>query len=256
MNVPRFFVEMPLAAGAELALPPGPARHAQVLRLQPGDAITLFDGRGGQWQASIVQMRRSEVRVRVDAHEPVEREAARPVHLAVGLFAPERMDWLVEKATELGAASLTPVHTARSNLALARAGKRRDRWRAISARACEQCGRNRLLRIDAALRWPDYLQQLEHDEAQVRWLLSPSADAAPLAYHSGLLHAGNGLAVLSGPEGGLTDAEHAAAVGCRFAPVGLGARILRAETAPLAVLAALLLADPGAHATSGASTRP
>ena len=126
--MPRFHVPLHLAAGARLALPPGAARHVQVLRLQPGHAVTLFDGRGGEWSAAITRMGRSEVEVAVGAHDAVEREAARPVHLAVGLMAAERMDWLVEKATELGAASLTPVLTARSSLRLA--GERAARKRA------------------------------------------------------------------------------------------------------------------------------
>ena len=116
--MPRFHVSFDLVAGARLALPPGAARHAQVLRLQPGHAVTLFDGRGGEWGATIARMGRSEVEVTVGTHDGVEREAARAVHLAVGLMAAERMDWLVEKATELGAASLTPVLTARSSLRL------------------------------------------------------------------------------------------------------------------------------------------
>jgi 16S rRNA (uracil1498-N3)-methyltransferase len=116
--MPRFHVPLPLAAHARLALPAGAARHVQVLRLQPGMAVTLFDGRGGEWDATIARMGRSDVEVEVGAHHAVEREAARAVHLAVGLMAAERMDWLVEKATELGAASLTPVLTSRSSLRL------------------------------------------------------------------------------------------------------------------------------------------
>lgn len=256
MQVPRFFIDLPLAANTRLTLPPGPSRHAQVLRLQPGDAVTLFNGRGGQWQATITAMRRSEVLVATGTHEPVEREAARRVHLAVGLFALERMDWLIEKVTELGAASLTPVSTARSNVAPERAEKRRSRWHAISARACEQCGRNRLLQINAATAWPDYLQHVQQAEAGTRWLLSPRTDAAPLAHSAQLLPADGEVLVLSGPEGGLTDAEHAAATDCRFVPVGLGPCILRAETAPLAVLASLLLAGPGIPASPGGPARP
>ena len=124
--MPRFHVPVPLAAGAALALPPGAARHVQVLRLQPGDGITLFNGEGGEWTASVTRMGRSDVDVEIGAHTAVEREAARAVHLVVGMPANERMDWLVEKATELGAASIQPVTTARSVVKLAgeRAAKR------------------------------------------------------------------------------------------------------------------------------------
>ena len=110
--MPRFHVPVPLAAGAALALPPGAARHVQVLRLQPGDGITLFNGEGGEWSATVTRMGRSNVDVAVQTHTPVEREAARAVHLVVGMPANERMDWLVEKATELGAASIQPIAAA------------------------------------------------------------------------------------------------------------------------------------------------
>lgn len=239
MDIPRFFVELPLAAGAELALPATAARHAQVLRLQPGQAVMLFDGRGGQWPATIAGMTRKDVTVTLGQHEPVEREAALQVHLAVGLFALDRMDWLVEKATELGAASLTPVHTGRSNVALARAQARLDRWRALSARACEQCGRNRLLQLHPPLRWPDFLAQ---PHAPLRCMLAPGTGDAPMAYHGGSPQAGREATVLSGPEGGLTGAEQEAARAHGFIAVNLGPRILRAETAPLALLTLLLLA--------------
>ena len=106
----RFHVDTPLLPGAELSLPPGAARHVQVLRLQPGTAITLFDGRGGEWAATILRMGRSEVAVRVGEHSAVDRELPIAVTLAIGMPANERMDTLVEKATELGVAVLQPLH--------------------------------------------------------------------------------------------------------------------------------------------------
>src|SRR5688572_27850811 len=112
--MPRLYCPEPLTPGLVLALPAGAARHVQVLRLQPGDGVTLFDGRGGEYQASVQHMGRSEVRVEVGAHDPVEREAALAVHLALGVPANERMDWLVEKATELGVASTQPLLAERS----------------------------------------------------------------------------------------------------------------------------------------------
>ncbi|MGB7422083.1 MAG: 16S rRNA (uracil(1498)-N(3))-methyltransferase, partial [Comamonas sp.] len=143
--MPRIYCAEPLASGVVL-LGAEAARHVQVLRLQPGAALTLFDGRGGEWSATVTRMGRSEVAVQVGAHDPIEREAARALHLIVGMPANERMDWLVEKATELGAASLQPVVTARSVLRLdgERAAKRQARWQALALAACEQCGRNRV----------------------------------------------------------------------------------------------------------------
>ena len=236
--MPRFHVCLSLAPGACLLLPPGAARHAQVLRLQPGSDITLFNGEGGEWTAQITRMGRSDVEVAVQAHHAVEREAARAVHLAVGLMAAERMDWLVEKATELGAASLTPVLTARSSLRLSgeRAAKKRAHWQAVANAACEQSGRNRLLDVREQLSFDEYLQQTAEG---ARWLLSLDAAAPSLRAGAQALAASAPVSLLSGPEGGLAPDEEAAARAAGFAPASLGPRVLRAETAPLAALALL-----------------
>ncbi|MEO7127470.1 MAG: RsmE family RNA methyltransferase, partial [Rhodoferax sp.] len=123
--MPRFYCPVPLAAGVVLELPADAARHVQVLRLQPGHAITLFNGAGGEWGASVARMGRNTVQVTVGAHDPVERESARSVHLLAAISANERMDWLVEKATELGATSITPLLAERSMLRLK--GERADK---------------------------------------------------------------------------------------------------------------------------------
>ncbi len=238
--MPRFHVSLELSPGAQVALPAGAARHAQVLRLQPGHAITLFDGRGGEWQATIVRMGRSEVDVVVGAHHAIEREAARSVHLAVGLMAPERMDWLIEKATELGAASLTPVMAARSSLRLAgeRAARKRAHWQAVAVAACEQSGRNRLLDVRQQLLFQEYVEQATKG---ARWLLSLVPGAPPCADAVRSLPSTDVVTILSGPEGGLDAREESAALAAGFSPLGLGTRVLRAETAPLAALACLTL---------------
>lgn len=241
--MPRFHVPDPPCAGARLALPAGPARHAQVLRLQPGAAITLFDGTGGEWDARIARMGRATVEVEVGAHHAIEREPARAVHLAVGLMAAERMDWLVEKATELGAASLTPVLSARSSLRLAgeRASRKRAHWQAVAVAACEQCGRNRVPEVRAPHTLPQFLAQAAA-AGTVRWVLSLAADAVPLGERRQALAPTASLCLLSGPEGGLDPDEEQAARQAGFAATGLGPRVLRAETAPLAALAVLLCA--------------
>ncbi|MDO5288606.1 MAG: 16S rRNA (uracil(1498)-N(3))-methyltransferase [Pseudomonadota bacterium] len=244
--MPRFYVDLPLASGTTLALPAGPARHVQVRRLQPGDALTLFNGQGGQWAATITRMGRSEVHVAVGAHVAIEREAARPVHLACGLMAAERMDWLVEKATELGAASVQPVLAERSSLRLSgeRAAKKGAHWQAVAAAACEQSGRNRLPVIHAVQPLAACLaaQPAPHPAPEGRLLLSLGAGTAPLSQAMQALPADAPVILLSGPEGGLSPDEESAARAAGYQPVSLGARVLRAETAPLAALAVLLMA--------------
>ncbi len=245
--MPRLHCPVPLSEGLDLALPAGPARHVQVLRLQPGAAITLFNGEGGEWSATVTRMGRSDVQVQVGAHHPLEREAARAVHLALGMPANERMDWLVEKATELGAASLQPLVTERTVLRLSgeRADKKQAHWQAIAVSACEQSGRNR---VPAVGRPQDFAGWCGAPDAAVlpqgspvlRLVLSlqPQARALPEVLAG---HGAGPVLLLSGPEGGLSEAELAQAQARGFVPVTLGPRVLRAETAPLAALALLSL---------------
>jgi 16S rRNA (uracil1498-N3)-methyltransferase len=228
-----------------LALPPGPARHVQVLRMQPGEELTLFNGEGGQWRAAIERMGRSDVHVRVTSFEDVERELPVAVQLAVGLAANERVDWLIEKATELGASSIQPLVTARSVLRVAgeRAQKKREHWQAIAAAACEQCGRNRVPRVHDVAPLEQWLADVPADAGLCKVVLSLSDDPRPLRdVRAARNDAPEGWIVLSGPEGGFEKREEAAAQRAGFVPVTLGPRVLRAETAPIAVLAALAAA--------------
>lgn len=244
--MPRFYcpedASTVLRAGAEIELPPEAARHVQVLRLQPGDTITLFNGLDGEWAATILRMGRANVAVRVDEHHAVEREAPLEVHLAIGMPANERMDWLVEKAVELGAASIQPLLAERSVLRLSgeRALKKQMHWQGIAVAACEQCGRNRLPPVHAARALRDFPDWVRPD-IQRRYVLSLAADSQPLS--SVLTHRKDAgpVLLLSGPEGGLSPAEEKAACAAGFQALSLGPRILRAETAPLALLAALTL---------------
>ena len=157
--MPRFYCPTPLVPGALLDLPDGPARHVQVLRLQPGETITLFngqasiDGQFGEHAATVTHMGRSSVQVLVGAWAATQREASRDVHLAVGMPANERMDWLVEKAAELGVASIQPLMTERSVLRLSgeRAAKKQAHWQSVAVAACEQCGGNSVPQVHALL---------------------------------------------------------------------------------------------------------
>jgi 16S rRNA (uracil1498-N3)-methyltransferase len=232
---PRLFVEQALAPGAEFDLGDRAARHVQVLRLQPGGELVLFDGNGGQWSAAIVRMTRAGIVVRVAAHAPVERELRRRVTLAVGMPANERMDGLIEKATELGVASLQPLVCERSVLRVAgeRAERKALHWRAVATAACEQCGRNRIPEIAAPKGLREWLGARPVAANASRWMLSLSASRIwpPPSMDN------TAVEVLSGPEGGLTAAEEAAAWAAGFLAYSLGERVLRADTAPLAVLA-------------------
>ncbi len=232
----RLFVDGPLAAGLTLDLPPGPARHVQVRRLQPGDELRLFDGRGGEWQAQVLAMGRQQVQLRVGAHAAVERELPQAVTLALGMPANERMDWLVEKATELGAAAIQPLVCERSVLRLdgERAERKREHWQAQAVAAAEQSGRTRVPRIAVPMRLPEWLATLGAAQPP-RWLLSP-AGTQPLSMANA---ESESILILSGPEGGLSPAEEGAALSAGFEAVQLGPRVLRAETAPLAALAVL-----------------
>ncbi|MBI3366993.1 MAG: 16S rRNA (uracil(1498)-N(3))-methyltransferase [Burkholderiales bacterium] len=237
MPVPRIHVDAPLAAGRSLNLPPHGARHVQVLRLQPGAELRLFDGLGGEWQAAVLALTRKDVSVRALAHDGVERELTRHVTLALGMPANERMDGLIEKATELGVAAIQPLVTERSVLRVdgERAERKAAHWRAVAIAACEQCGRNRVPAIAAPLALTAWLHA--RPDASARLLLSLDP-AAPLLLRQ-VSVASTSLIVLSGPEGGLspTEVDHAIAAG--FAPASLGARTLRADTAPLAALACI-----------------
>jgi 16S rRNA (uracil1498-N3)-methyltransferase len=242
----RLHVGTPPRAGEELSLPAAAARHAQVRRVQPGDPLVLFDGSGSEWRAQVLTVGRSEVRVRVGEPALVCRELPWPLTMALAMPANERMDLLVEKATELGVGRIQPLMSERSVLRLAaeRAERKREHWQAIAVAASEQCGRTRVptvAPVQALASW------LDEPRPGIGLLLSLQHTARPL--HELALEGVPELTTLSGPEGGLTPAEEAAACARGFLPAALGPRVLRADTAPLAVLAWLGLkgspASPG-----------
>ena len=246
---PRFFCPMALASGAEIDLPAGAARHAQVLRLQPGAPLVLFGatfaaagtGPGGEFDATVLDMGRSSVRARVGTHHARERESLRRVFLAIGVPANERMDWLVEKATELGAAGVQALMTERTVVRLdgERARKRAEHWFSIAVAACEQCGRNQVPRVPVVAPLRQWLadQAGAPHNAGLRLLLSFRPDARAL--RDVVPPDARQVTVLAGPEGGLGPAEEQQALDIGFIPVSLGPRVLRAETAALAALTLL-----------------
>ena len=228
--MPRLFISPAaavLASGA-LRMPPATARHVRVLRLGFGDAVTVFDGTGGEWEAELADADH----LQLHRHLPLEREAAVNVHLAIGMPANDRMDALIEKAVELGATSIQPLQTQRSVLRLQgdRAAKRVAHWQAVAVAACEQCGRNRVPEIAPVRALDDWIRDLPQDDA-ARCLLGPRATAPLQAFAPG-----TSAWMVSGPEGGLSLDEEAALERAGFQPVSLGPRVLRADTAPLAAL--------------------
>jgi 16S rRNA (uracil1498-N3)-methyltransferase len=239
--MPRLHVDLPLSAGLDLALPEDVARHVQVLRLQPGDTLTLFDGRGGEWPATVRAMGRRDVQVQVgESRDEVDREAAVAVTIAAVMPANDRMDWLVEKATELGAAAIVPLMSERSVLRLngERAAKRQAHWRGIAVAAAEQCGRTRVPAIAEPRTLPAWWSTRGAAGGEA-WLLS-LADASPAGERAAAARAsGTPVTLLSGPEGGWTEAEETMLRTGGAQAVSLGPRVLRAETAPLALLSLL-----------------
>lgn len=241
--MPRFYHPAPLQPDALLILPAQAARHVQVLRLQPGQPLTLFNGGGGEFEATVTQIGRSEVQVRVGQHLPQDRAVQPQVTLAVGMPANERMDWLVEKATELGVAALQPLMSERSVLRLSgeRAEKKVAHWHSVAAAASEQCGGNRVPQVQPVSTLAAWLAQLPAAGGGARLLLSLRPHIPGLRNTVAQLAPAAPITLLSGPEGGLSPAEEEAALASGFVAVSLGQRTLRAETAALAALAGLLL---------------
>jgi 16S rRNA (uracil1498-N3)-methyltransferase len=231
----RLYCDLPFSRGAEIALPEAAARHAvTVLRLQAGDTLSLFNGEGGEYRASIVAVSKRETRVRLIEFDAAERESPLEITLALGISSGERMDYSLQKATELGVTAIQPLATERSLVKLAgeRAERRLQHWQHVVIAACEQCGRNRVPTVAPVHKLFDYLAAV--DRGTRRLLLSPDA-AEPLTHAPPATR----VVLLIGAEGGLAPAEFLAAEASGFEPVSLGPRILRTETAPVAALAVL-----------------
>lgn len=243
--LPRLFVEWdsPLGSGFELELPEAVSRHVQVLRMQPGQQVSVFDGRGGEWTSTIVSMGRKMVAIRVDAHVASSRELPLPVTLAVGMPTNDRMDALVEKATELGAHAIQPLMLDRSVLKLdgERAIKKVAHWRGVAVAAAEQSGRTRVPEIHSIRTLGQWLQAPRDASARCGLLSLGEGTMSVQRWAQSFAAATPGTPTyfLSGPEGGLTLQEEAMAREAGWQGVSLGARVLRADTAPLAALSVL-----------------
>jgi 16S rRNA (uracil1498-N3)-methyltransferase len=229
----RFWVDSPLAPGSDVELPDRAARHVAVLRLKERDAVTLFDGRGGEYEARLLRVGQKSTVARVGAWHDIERESPVAVTLALGISASDRMDYAVQKATELGVVEIVPLATARSvvRLTAERAGRRQAHWQAIASSACEQCGRNRVPRVHEVT---EYLPFVSAGRGGARLLLSPEGEQRLRD-----IAASESCTLLIGAEGGLAPEELDRALKEGYVAMRFGPRILRTETAPLAVLSAI-----------------
>ncbi len=237
MRLTRVFVPGPLAPGAKVALPGTAGEHVvRVLRLTSGAKLILFDGTGGEYEAELGATTKRGVVAHIGVHLATERESPLEITLLQSLARGEKMDWVVQKATELGVARIVPVVTERSVVRLdgAQAEKRRAHWIGVAAAACEQCGRNRLPDIASPQSIAAALRALPAHAVALVFELTESArgvllPAAPVT----------SAAILVGPEGGLTPAELAQATTAGFRVTSLGPRVLRTETAAIAAIALL-----------------
>ncbi|AZC25529.1 MULTISPECIES: 16S rRNA (uracil(1498)-N(3))-methyltransferase [Pseudomonas] len=230
MRLSRFFIDTPLSLG-EHELPEAQAHYiARVLRMAEGDALQVFDGSGQEFRGTLVEVGKKRVRISLDESFAGQPESPLHIHLGQGLSRGERMDWAIQKATELGVDQITPIFSERCEVRLKdeRADKRLLHWRQVAISACEQCGRSKVPVIHPPLLLADWLKQTAAD---LKLVLHPVAQ--PLESHA---RPGT-LAFLIGPEGGLSDAEVEQAQGTGFLPARLGPRVLRTETAPVVALA-------------------
>jgi 16S rRNA (uracil1498-N3)-methyltransferase len=235
VRLTRVHVEEPLHSGQKCIVGGSAANHImRVLRLRDGDSLTLFDGRGGEYGARISGLRKDSVQVDVLEHREAERESALNLTLAQGISRGERMDWVMQKATELGVTRIVPVITERTMVKLdeRQSERKLQHWRGIVIAACEQCGRNRVPEVAAPVAYYEVIRAIEPSATRI--LLSPNgtlrASELPQSHH---------IAMLIGPEGGLSENEQEAAVAAGFQQVRMGPRVLRTETAAIAALTVL-----------------
>ncbi|WP_413042979.1 16S rRNA (uracil(1498)-N(3))-methyltransferase [Pseudomonas sp. YJ42] len=228
MRISRFFIDAPLSLGTQ-DLPEASAHYiSRVLRLSTGAVVQLFDGSGQEYRGELVEVGKKHVKVELREQLAGLSESALKIHLGQGLSRGERMDWAIQKATELGATEITPIVSERCEVRLKdeRADKRLAHWRQIAISACEQCGRS----VIPAIHPPMSLQEWLAVEADLKLVLHPLAE--PLTTHQRPAT----LAFLIGPEGGLNDAEIEQARSAGFQPARFGPRVLRTETAPVVAL--------------------
>jgi len=235
MRIPRVYSSQAISVGDCIQLEESPARHlTSALRMTSGQQLVVFNGLGGEYSGELVEARKGAASVRITAFKDVDRESPLRIHLAIGISRGERMDWIVQKATELGVTEITPLFSQRCEVKLTgdRLHKKNRHWQQVAISACEQSQRNSVPPVNAPIDLDQWLQLCEeplklilHHRAEKRL-----GDMASTAHST---------ALLIGPEGGLSDREIGRATDSGFLPLALGPRVLRTETAPLAAVSIL-----------------
>ncbi len=235
MRTPRVYSPQTMAIGDRIELEAGAARHlTSALRMNSGQLVTLFNGTGGEYTAELVEAKKGKATVTINSFNQVDRESSLSIHLAIGISRGERMDWIVQKATELGVSEITPLFTERCEVKLSgdRLDKKVGHWQQVAISACEQSQRNRIPSVNTPIKLEQWQQDCEaslklvlhhRTEKSLGDMLAPSAE----------------IALLIGPEGGLSEREIEQAISLDFSSLALGPRVLRTETAPLAAISIL-----------------
>lgn len=235
MRIPRLFVDVPMQAGDQIELPSDAAHYvSKVLRLKAGRPLLIFNGQGGEYQAALKTVDKKSVTVDVETFSDVDRESPLKVELAIGISRGDRMDWVVQKATELGVTAITPLFTERTEVKLdaSRQASRLQHWQQVAVSACEQSQRTRVPVVSPPRRFGDFLDDCN---AQHKLVLHPSAEGAGLNPQEAI----DSVCVLVGPEGGFSEAEIDSALMAGFRAWQVGPRVLRTETAPVVALSIL-----------------
>lgn len=234
MRIPRIYTSQKITPHTDMALDVHAANHvASVLRMQTGEHIFLFNGEGGYFESTITHIAKKQVLVHIRDHRTSENESPLRIHIGQGLSRGERMDYAIQKSTEMGVSEVTPLFTTRSEVKLdtERSTKRQQHWQQIAISACEQCGRNIIPAISSPLSLIDFITNAKADLKLVLHHESPSQLRD--------LPKPTSIALLIGPEGGLTEEEIAQAIQHGFIATKLGPRVLRTETAPVTALSVL-----------------
>ena len=235
MRIPRVFTTQQLDVGSFIDLDKGAARHLiSVLRMGAGQTLILFNGQGGEFSAELVEAKKDRATAKITGFTEADRESPLQLNLGIGISRGERMDWIVQKATELGVNQITPLFSERCEVKLSgeRLQKRLGHWQQVAISACEQSQRNKVPTINPAVSLTDWLSLCD---SKLKLVLHHRTDQRL----STMANGEGSIGLLVGPEGGLSQAEIDQALGSNFLALALGPRVLRTETAPLAAISIL-----------------